>query len=163
MAGCFPKLSFLRSKKSAQKQAANVADTLGPRPVSADTIMSKPEKYKTPSEKGTAVPGTASNSNWKPYTIPYTGAGAQRSNSQSSWVSQSPGMHESFAGRCHAAPPLYITGDSKKKKDTAVDKKGKQPSGNTEKKDKKATDQPQMFKGVYIVSRIKPEDRTPIE
>ncbi|KAI8960167.1 hypothetical protein F5Y11DRAFT_349743 [Daldinia sp. FL1419] len=125
--------------------------------------MSKPDKYKTPAEKGTVVPGTASNSNWKPYTIPYTGAGAQRSTSVSgsgsgsNWTPQRPLRSETFAVPSHAAPPLYITNNQKK--DKPADKKGKQPAVGTDKKEKKAVDETQMFKGNYIVNRPKPEDR----
>ncbi|KAG4221987.1 hypothetical protein PC116_g29537 [Phytophthora cactorum] len=103
--------------------------------------MSKPDKYKGPSEKGTAVPITTSNSGWKPYTVPYNDAGVQRSASGTNWAALTPGKHESFAVPSHAAPPLYITGDQKKK----------------------APEGAQMFKGIYVVSRTRPEDRTPIE
>ncbi|KAK6949764.1 hypothetical protein Daesc_008085 [Daldinia eschscholtzii] len=141
MIGCFPKLSFRRSKKSAQEQAVNVADAPRPRDISVDSNMSKPDKYKGPSEKGTAVPITTSNSGWKPYTVPYNDAGVQRSASGTNWAALTPGKHESFAVPSHAAPPLYITGDQKKK----------------------APEGAQMFKGIYVVSRTRPEDRTPIE
>ncbi|KAI0846248.1 hypothetical protein F5Y00DRAFT_272194 [Daldinia vernicosa] len=166
MVGCFPKLSFLLAKKPAQKQAsnvidfANIADTAGTN--DANDAMSKPDKYKTPSEKGLAVPGTASSSGWKPYTIPYTGTGIKRSASSTNWASQSSPQADGFAVASHAAPPLYITGDPKKKGQPA-DKKGKQPAGSMDKKYKKAADETHMFKGAYIASRVKPEDRQPIE
>ncbi|KAL7625992.1 hypothetical protein AAE478_002761 [Parahypoxylon ruwenzoriense] len=49
--------------------------------------MSKPDKYKTPEEKGIGVPVTANpDSNYRPYTIPYTGHGASRISSSHEWV-----------------------------------------------------------------------------
>ncbi|KAI2778727.1 hypothetical protein F4815DRAFT_447012 [Daldinia loculata] len=160
MVGCFPKLSFLLAKKPAQEQASNVANIADT--TETNDAMSKPDKYKNPSEKGPAVPGTASSSGWKPYTIPYTGTGMKRSASGTNWASQSSPQADGFAVPSHAAPPLYITGDLKKKGEPA-DKKGKQPAGSMDKKDKKAVDETHMFKGGYIASRVKPEDRQPIE
>ncbi|KAI0097106.1 hypothetical protein F4814DRAFT_453632 [Daldinia grandis] len=167
MVGCFPKLSFLLAKKSAQaSDVAKVADTAVTN--NTNDAMSKPDKYKNPSEKGLAVPGTASSSGWKPYTIPYTGTGIKRSASGTNWDSQSPSQADGFAVPSHAAPPLYITGDLKKK-DQGADKKGKQPAGSMDKKEKKEkkgkkdADEMHMFKSGCIASRVKPEDRQPIE
>ncbi|KAI1654542.1 hypothetical protein F4813DRAFT_398892 [Daldinia decipiens] len=164
MSGCFPKLSFLLAKRAAaQEQASNVADTAETNKADeTNDAMSKPDKYKNPSEKGPAVPGTASMSGWKPYTIPYTGTGIKRSASGTNWASQSSPQADGFAVPSHAAPPLYIT-DDLKKKDQAVNKKGKQPAGSMDKKDKKAAYETHMFKGGCIASRVKPEDRQPIE
>lgn len=70
--------------------------------------MSKPDKYKPPSEQPIAVPATATNSsNWKPYTQPYTGAGAQRSGPDGNWVAQRRVVADCSVPS-HAAPPLYI-------------------------------------------------------
>ncbi|KAF3064455.1 hypothetical protein GL218_01836 [Daldinia childiae] len=160
MSGCFPKLAFLLAKRQAADTKA--ADTKAADTTEANDAMSKPDKYKNPSEKGPAVPGTASSSVWKPITFPYTGTGIKRSASGTHWVSLGSPKEDGFAASSHAAPPLYIT-DDLKKKDQPVEKKGKQSAGSVGKKDKKAADETHMFKGGYIASRVKPEDRQPIE
>ncbi|KAI1393196.1 uncharacterized protein F4822DRAFT_383820 [Hypoxylon trugodes] len=96
--------------------------------------MSKPDKYKTPEEKGVGVPGTANNdSGWKPYTVPYTGAGASRS-ANGDWVPSAQPIREQ---RSHAAPPLYI----KRNREDKSSGKGKETSGQK----KKTGNENQMF------------------
>ncbi|KAI2470543.1 hypothetical protein F4781DRAFT_430347 [Annulohypoxylon bovei var. microspora] len=94
--------------------------------------MSKPDKYKTPAEKGITVPGTSVNdSGYKPYTIPYTGAGAHR-NTKGDWVPQRSMFMSAVPS--HAAPPLYV----RKREEKKPDKDGKQ---STSAQDPKGTQQ----------------------
>ncbi|KAI0156673.1 hypothetical protein GGR52DRAFT_195665 [Hypoxylon sp. FL1284] len=69
--------------------------------------MSKPDKYKGPEEKGIAVPTTANNEGqWKPYTIPYSGAGADRQTTSAGASQWRPQRQPYTSLNSHPALPL---------------------------------------------------------
>ncbi|KAI2636290.1 hypothetical protein GGS26DRAFT_588893 [Hypomontagnella submonticulosa] len=131
--------------------------------------MSKPDKYKTPAEKGVGVPGTSNNtSGWKPYTVPYTGAGAALKGTE--WIPQR--RNEIAAPpdytKSHAAPPLYIAGERKTRvtssvKDTKTQGEGSGTSactacgGSGQQKKKTATTENDMFHPSFPQG-VKPQD-----
>ncbi|XXH04392.1 hypothetical protein Hte_010806 [Hypoxylon texense] len=79
--------------------------------------MSKPDKYKTPAEKGVAVPSTPhthTDSPWAPYTIPYSGAGASRRPDRPNEYHQSH-RETMFVPRLSLDGAVFTADDPKKK------------------------------------------------
>ncbi|KAI1456726.1 hypothetical protein F4805DRAFT_458516 [Annulohypoxylon moriforme] len=113
------------------------------------TTMSKPDKYKTPAEKGVAVPSAAEDSDHRPYTVPYTGMTSVR-NAHGEWVST---YHTSNTGvPSHAAPPLYVVDKKDKKNEETGNIRGvargeRQEAGKEG--DKEAQRFHPMYPGVY--------------
>ncbi|KAI1105633.1 hypothetical protein F4804DRAFT_331054 [Jackrogersella minutella] len=94
--------------------------------------MSKPVKYQSFAEKSIGVPGTSNNnSDFKPYTIPYTGAGAQR-NENGDWLPHR--TIEVPSVPSHAAPPIYMT-DSSRNAQASSTKEGEKPAYTKDAKD----------------------------
>ncbi|KAI1206572.1 uncharacterized protein F4807DRAFT_463518 [Annulohypoxylon truncatum] len=109
-----------------------------------NATMSKPEKYKTPAEKGVSVPGVAQTTERSPYTMPYSGKGAVR-DEQGNWWSEA-AVPLTAVTRSHAAPPLYIV-DNKKDNGAGAAKRSK--DGNGQEAGKEPQRFHQMYPGVY--------------
>ncbi|KAI1444931.1 hypothetical protein F5Y02DRAFT_418484 [Annulohypoxylon stygium] len=110
-----------------------------------DATMSKPEKYKSPAEKGVKVPNEDMRGAYSPYTIPYNSKGAQRSDN-GEWVQSRTLLMPitPFQTPSHAAPPLYID----KKADEATATQGSK-RGDGQEPGKQPERFHKMYPGIY--------------